>query len=120
MKPCLSTKIFLRALEYGMPPTSGIGIGIDRLVMLMTNNNSIQEVLFFPQMKPEKNIESLSEEEKNILNIIKQNNPSILSDVKGKVELSNKKWDKAIKKLVEKKIIKVKKKEESIFIELME
>ena len=45
---------FLRALQYGMPPTSGIGIGIDRLVMLMTGKTFIQEVLFFPQMKPEK------------------------------------------------------------------
>jgi lysyl-tRNA synthetase class 2 len=45
---------FIRSLEYGMPPTSGMGIGIDRLVMFMTNNSSIQEVLFFPQMKPEK------------------------------------------------------------------
>ena len=44
---------FVRALEYGMPPTSGIGIGIDRLVMLMTGQQAIQEVLFFPQMKPE-------------------------------------------------------------------
>jgi lysyl-tRNA synthetase class 2 len=48
---------FLRSLEYGMPPTAGIGIGIDRLTMLMTNQTSIQEVLFFPQMRPEKKIE---------------------------------------------------------------
>ena len=45
---------FLRALEYGMPPTSGFGMGIDRLTMLMTGNTTIQDVLFFPQMRPEK------------------------------------------------------------------
>ena len=48
---------FIRSIEYGMPPTSGLGIGIDRLSMIMTNSNSIQDVLFFPQMKPENNIE---------------------------------------------------------------
>jgi lysyl-tRNA synthetase class 2 len=55
---------FLRALEYGMPPTSGMGIGIDRLTMFMTNNLSIQDVLFFPQMKPEKNADSADTDEK--------------------------------------------------------
>ena len=52
-------KDFVRALEYGMPPTSGMGIGIDRLTMFMTNQQSIQEVLFFPQMKPEEKLKRI-------------------------------------------------------------
>ena len=111
---------FIRALEYGMPPTSGIGIGIDRLTMFMTNNSSIQEVLFFPQMKPEKKAPSieLNNDEKAVFEILKKVEKIELPALKTQSGLSNKKWDKTIKGLTKHKLAKVNNTDEGLFVEL--
>ncbi|WP_034041208.1 lysine--tRNA ligase [Wocania ichthyoenteri] len=109
---------FLRALEYGMPPTSGMGIGMDRLIMFLTNNQSIQEVLFFPQMRPEKKQVALSDEGKAVLDILKKAEKLELNDLKVQSGLSNKKWDKTIKELTKNKLAKVEKTDEGLFVNL--
>ena len=115
---------FVRALEYGMPPTSGMGIGIDRLVMFLCNQPSIQEVLFFPQMKPEvwqnddqKN--NLTDNEKIIFDTLSKNKKMDLDELKNLSGLSNKQWDKSIKSLGKQGLTKVVKTDDSLTVEIL-
>ena len=110
---------FLRALEYGMPPTSGMGIGMDRLIMFLTNNPSIQEVLFFPQMKPEKKAVVLSDNEKAIFEVLKSNSGIQLAALKTQSGLSNKGWDKGIKGLTSKNLAKVHKTDDVLVVDFL-
>ena len=113
---------FLRALEYGMPPTSGMGIGMDRLAMMLTNQHSIQDILFFPQMRPEKVAEKkveLNENEKLIFNILSKNSPIDLGALKEQSGLSNKQWDKSIKGLTKVGVAKVNKTDDGLMVEVV-
>ncbi|MDG1347401.1 MAG: lysine--tRNA ligase [Crocinitomicaceae bacterium] len=113
---------FLRSLEYGMPPTSGLGIGMDRLIMFLTNNPAIQEVLFFPQMRPEvfgaKKGPELTENEKVIFDILSKEEKMDLNGLKEQVGLSGKQWDVAMKGLAKHGLTKVEKTDEGLFVEI--
>lgn len=107
---------FIRALEYGMPPTSGLGIGMDRLLMFMTGTETIQDVLFFPQMRPEKKKVALTEEEQSVATLLKEAKTIDLTKLKEQAGLSNKGWDRAIKGLTSKKVAKVEKNDEGLWV----
>jgi lysyl-tRNA synthetase class 2 len=105
-----------------MPPTSGIGIGIDRLAMLMTNQHTIQEVLFFPQMRPErfeKKGPELNENEKLVFDLLAKAGKMELNTLKIQTGFSNKQWDVAIKGLRSHGVVNVTKVDEVLTVEVV-